>query len=157
MGITTVRDLNLAPNQLVELQLLLLPELQAVATTAPLGNQRLPTSSLDPSGQSILDSLQQLLQQRLIDNQEEDQRQEGHCLLPLILMLECQKMKPWQPLLQLPWLTAVCRILGLLAGPTSRQRRRTGCWPRPCRSERLARQQGQGQAAGSGDKNCNLQ
>merc|ERR1712013_572975 len=121
MGITTVRDLNLAPNQLVELQLLLLPELQAVATTAPLGNQRLPTSSLDPSGQSILDSLQQLLQQRLIDNQEEDQRQEGHCLLPLILMLECQKMKPWQE------------------------------------SERLARQQGQGQAAGSGDKNCNLQ
>merc|ERR1712013_199256 len=141
MGITTVRDLNLAPNQLVELQLLLLPELQAVATTAPLGNQRLPTSSLDPSGQSILDSLQQLLQQRLIDNQEEDQRQEGHCLLPLILMLECQKMKPWQPLLQLPWLTAVCRMLAQALQE----------------SERLARQQGQGQAAGSGDKNCNLQ
>merc|ERR1712013_981059 len=36
----------------------------------------------------------------------------------------------------LPWLTAVCRILGLLAGPTSRQRRRIGCWPRPCRRVR---------------------
>merc|ERR1739842_37202 len=91
----------------------------------------------DPSGQNILDSPQQLLLQRLIDNQEEDQRQEDHCLLLLILMLVCQKMKLWRLLLQLPWLTAVCRILGLLAGLTSHQRRkRTGCWLRPCKRVR---------------------
>ena len=58
-------------------------------------------------------------------------------MLLLILMLVCQKMKLWRLLSQLPWLTTACRVLGLLAGLTSHQRRRrTGCWPRPCRRVR---------------------